>query len=310
MTLPGPRGLPVALSALSGLSLVLGSCAPERDVVATEVAMTAGGSGGAGGGAGAAGAGGSSGEQTTPKGPCEKLLEDPAAALSLFDFEGADGMSQVPDAAAARKLDVVGTPAAVVLGPEGCGSALSFGSGERHLLLADDPAWTLTQGSIDAWFWVPASVPETLGLISRDQYGDQIGHFSVFLLKDRTVLARLQQSDTTAPAPVLFMGCSAAALPPSSWAHFGFNFGPAGAELFVNGALAMRTGMPGLALGAVACGASAPSPTIPDLPLPWVVGASIYASMDPPNVREFPFLGGAIDNLRISAVQRDFAAAF
>jgi hypothetical protein len=27
-------------------------------------------------------------------------------------------------------------------------------------------------------------------------------------------------------------------------------------------------------------------------------------------VREFPFLNGAIDNLRISGVQRDFAAAF
>ncbi len=44
--------------------------------------------------------------------------------------------------------------------------------------------------------------------------------------------------------------------------------------------------------------------------LPWVVGASGYASQDVPNARELPFLKGAIDKLRISGVERDFASAF
>jgi hypothetical protein len=82
-------------------------------------------------------------------------------------------------------------------------------------------------------------------------------------------------------------------------------FGPNGTSLYVNGQLANRT-----ALGDVMCGASLANAQIPDLALPWVVGASIYASQDVPNTRELPFLNGAIDNLRISGVERDFSSAF
>jgi hypothetical protein len=246
----------------------------------------------------------------TPAGPCPVLAGDPAPALAWFDFEDAVGKAQVFDVVAQRPASVVGTPATALGGPAGCGAALGFGNDERWLRLDDDPAWNLTRGSIDAWFWVPPQMSGVMGIISRDQYGDHVGHFSVFLLADRTVMARLQQSDVGAPAPVLTLGCSSEPLPASSWAHFGFNFGPTGAALYVNGKLAMRTGTPGLDVGMVMCGATAENPQIPELTLPWVIGASIYASMDPPNVRQLPFLNGAIDNLRISAVERDFAAAF
>ncbi len=300
MTCTRRQGTAVVPKAL--LLSMLSACAPERDVVATEVALGAG-AGGQGGTSGAGGAAAAS--------PCTKLAADPAPAVAWFDFEEAMGQAVVTDRIAQRPASVVGTPASDVRGPEGCGRALGFGNSERYLRLDDDAAWNLTRGSIDAWFWVPAVVGDVMGIISRDQYGDQVGHFSVFLLADRTVMARLQQSSTMAPAiPLLTLACSSEPLPTASWAHFGFNFGPEGAALYVNGKLAARTGTPGLDIGMVACGATAPDPHIPELALPWVIGASIYASMDPPNVRQFPFVNGAIDDLRISAVERDFASAF
>jgi hypothetical protein len=286
------RVVPAAL-----LLFLLSACAPERDVVATEV-NPGGGSGGQGGSGGA------------EAGPCATLAADPGLAVAWFDFEDAMGQTQVTDRVAQRPASVVGTPAMDVAGPAGCGRALGFGNGERYLRLDDDAVWNLPQGSIDAWFWVPAVIDDVMGIISRDEYGDHVGHFSVFLLEDATVMARLQQSDALAPAPLVTLGCSAEPLPTASWAHFGFNFGPDGAALYINGKLAMRSGTPGLQVGMVVCGATAPDPHIPDLALPWVIGASIYASMDPPNVRQFPFLNGAIDNLRISAVERAFQDAF
>ncbi len=230
--------------------------------------------------------------------------------MAFYDFETASGARQVLDAVEQRPASINGSVGAVVAGPSGCGSALAFGNGERYLLIADDPAWTLPQGSVDAWLWVPATLDAALGILSRDQFGNQVGHFSVFLLPDRTILARLQQSGPGVTPEQLALACSASPLPASSWAHFGFNFGPNGTSLYVNGKLATRTGAPGLALGDVMCGASVASAQIPDLALPWVVGASIYASQDVPNARQLPFLNGAIDNLRISGVERDFSNAF
>ncbi len=296
----------------------LGGCAPDRDVVATERARTATGGVGssdgagpsAGGSAASAGSAGMPANAGAPSTPCTRLAADPAAALALYDFEDAAGASEVRDSVEQRPASINGSVGSVMAGPDGCGSALAFGNNERYLLLADDPAWTLPQGSIDAWFWVPANFDAALGIISRDQYGNQVGHFSVFLLPDRTILARLQQSAPGVTPEQLALGCSAEPLPPAAWAHFGFNFGPNGTSLYVNGKLASRSGVPGLALGNVMCGASVASASIPDLPLPWVVGASIYASQDVPSSRELPFLNGGIDNLRISAVERDFTSAF
>ncbi len=303
-------------SALLVLATAFAGCAPERDVVATERAQTATGGGAgagvtaaAGGSAGAAGSA-ASGGAGGPSTACTKLMADPAAALALFDFEDASGASQVLDLLEQRPASINGGIGSVVAGPDGCGNALAFGNSERYLLLADDPVWTLPQGSIDAWFWVPATIDAALGILSRDQFGSQVGHFSVFLLPDHTVLARLQQSGLNVAPEQLAMGCSTEALPSGAWAHFGFNFGPDGTSLYVNGKLATGTGTPGLALGDVMCGAKLASAQIPDLPLPWVLGASIYASQDVPNARELPFLNGAIDNFRISNVERDFASAF
>jgi hypothetical protein len=297
MTRTWRRGSPVVPAAL--LLSVLSACAPERDVVATEL-----GSAGATGGQG--GSGGTAGET----GPCATLAADRGPAVAWFDFEDAMGNAVIIDRIAQRPASVVGTLAVDVAGPAGCGRALAFGNNERYLQLDDDAVWNLPRGSIDAWLWVPAMIPNVMGIISRDEYGDHVGHFSVFLLEDATVMARLQQSDIGAPAAQLTLACSTEPLPPSSWAHFGFNFGPAGAALYVNGKLAMRTGTPGLDVGMVTCGQTAADPHIPDLTLPWIIGASIYASMDPPNARQFPFLNGAIDNLRISAVERNFQGAF
>lgn len=301
MTSSGRRALVFAILALAG-------CAPGRDVVAIERTQAVGGTGGGGVDSGAGGLAGDGTPGTTSS--CARLAADPAPALAFYDFEQASGASELFDAVQRRPASINGTVGSVMPGPDGCGNALAFGNDERYLLIADDPAWTLPEGSVDAWFWVPATIDAALGVISRDQYGSGDGHFSVFLLPDHTVLGRLQQSELDEVPERLALGCSTEPLPAESWAHFGFNFGPDGASLYVNGELATRTGTPGLPLGDVMCGAGVPSAQISDLNLPWVVGASVYASQDVPNARELPFVNGAIDNLRISAVTRDFASAF
>jgi len=269
-----------------GTLLVASACAPERDVVATEVAA----------------------DSTAPT-LCQKTLRDVSTPLALWDFE-AEGVSIFADSVRGRDAQVVGAAAERVLGPDGCGSALAFGNDERYLLIEDADDWTLQQGSVDAWFWVPAAIEAPLGLVSRDQYGDSVGHFSVWLMPGSTVLARLQQSDAAALREVLSLYCSAQPLPAESWAHIGFNFGAAGAALYVNGQLAAATGAPGLALGDVMCGDRVQSASLPDLPLPWVVGSSTYASRNIPADRQHPYRSGAVDNFRISSVERDFRALF
>lgn len=249
--------------------------------------------------------------QSVPETACQALLASAEGTLALFDFEGAEGMTEIPARFAALSATVQGAPAATVTGPDGCGSALSFGNQQRFLIVPNAPLWTLNEGSIDGWFWIPERILAPLGIVSRDQYGIEApGHFSLWLRPERTVVARLQQGIAAPDEELMHLACSESPLRAGSWAHFGFNFSAEGAALYVNGQLAAGEGAPGIAIGDVTCGQRTESALLGDLALPWILGASVFASMNVPDERQLPYIDGAIDNFRISRVTRDFAAPF
>jgi hypothetical protein len=181
---------------------------------------------------------------------------------------------------------VVGRGLSQVAGPAGCGLALRFpadqtAEGDAWLELPASPVWSLKSGSIDFWIWVP--VPEddenAGGVVARgNANGSALDILYWYSSSRLSVRLRLNGSS-------LNLGTD---LPTEEWVHVGINFGGSTAELFANGD---RRAAPALLDDWAMTSEGS-----------WLLGV-------PAGNADFdhPFVGGALDELRISSQRRDFA---
>ncbi len=232
--------------------------------------------------------------------PCA-LPAGETAALARYDFEDAAGVTTLHDAQGLADAQMMGGSFAPVPGPAGCGNALGFGADMLFAQIPNSPSWDLDLGSIDFWFKVPDPVAGTYGVLGRDHVGTDLpGHLSVWLTPDSTVTLRLQGATLHATH------CSDVVLAPGQWVHVGFNFGAPGSELFIDGALATRTGDPRVETVVPECGGTT-TDGIAGNEQPWVLGFDTSRSGDALDGLLQHFSGGALDALQLSAVRRDFA---
>jgi hypothetical protein len=235
------------------------------------------------------------------------FLDDPLeGTVAFYRFESDAGRAFVIDDARSADGAVHGGTAALVPGPEGCGQAFDFGAnGERFIVLPENSAWHLQAGAIDFWLKAPPLMDVAMGLVSRDEFESYRDNLSLWIEPGGSIIARMQhlnEDGTTHEA----IHCSVLQLSADTWVHVGFNFGPEGNALFVNGDAGERDGSSTIfGLTNQPCGSSNPS-GLSGNDLPWVVGRSAYRSLTPLEGLEQPLLGGAIDNLRISRIRRDF----
>ncbi len=222
-----------------------------------------------------------------------------SATLALYTMESA---SAAVDLIGNHHGTLVGNPS-FVAGPPNCGEALQFAdSADSFIQVADSPAWDLATGSIDLGVR-PISPNASYAIISRDANGaSQSGHITLYQHTDGFYLLRLQQ---TGAADVYL--CSAQNVVPGEWTHIGINLGAAATEMWVDGVLADRNATFVL-YGVDSCpGATAMG--IAGNNNPWVFGGAIVRSLEggATPVTDH-FVGGAIDQLRISSTRRDFSS--
>jgi hypothetical protein len=235
-----------------------------------------------------------------PVSPCA-LPAGQSSALSRFDFEDAAGAVALRDAHGLSAAELVGGSFVPAAGPEGCGTALGFDNASLMAEILNMPAWDLDAGSVDFWVRMP-NVAGTYGVLGRDQVGTDLpGHLSFWITPDSTITARLQG------ATVHATHCTDRALAPGQWAHVGFNFGPPGSELYVDGQLATRTGDSRVETVVPECGGTT-SEGIAGNEQPWILGFDTSRLGDGLEGLLSHFTGGAIDAFQISAARRDFRA--
>lgn len=207
-----------------------------------------------------------------------------------------------------------------VAGPVGCGDALGVGPGLAGVV-EDAPAFDLALGSIDFWVRAPAT-DETIPLLSRDASEAESEHLTFFLSGVETEqgtaawghLVVRHQSMSTAAAL-----CSEDALPVDDWVHVAYNFGPPHMELYIDGVLQESDDTPVVPGGGIpACDGITNDPEVAGDPvpfvggmqtsLPWFIAATAQGSNKVPPEPSAHMGGGALDEIRISAVRRNFAA--
>ena len=139
----------------------------------------------------------------------------------------------------------------------------------------------------------------------RDRLGAGPGHLGILSVDDKAIAVRHQGANQIASI------CSQLPLGLDGWHHIGVNFGGGKPlALYVDGVEQLPS-----ATVVVADVVSLPCDDVLDYQggfnndLPWVVGASTMGRAEPPSGPLRLPLGGAIDNLRISNVRRDFSAA-
>ncbi|MCA9581332.1 MAG: hypothetical protein KC416_06025, partial [Myxococcales bacterium] len=138
-------------------------------------------------------------------------------------------------------------------------------------------------------------------ILSRDKAGDVDGHFTLFVHPEGNFYVRYQKM-LSATTSLEYLICTTP-FPPDEWHHLAINFGEGPLELFVDGRRApfegQLAGLPRL------CGDGNPEYGIDGAPgVPWTLGADASCLGCPEPVNQY--LRGAIDELRISKVRRDF----
>jgi hypothetical protein len=214
----------------------------------------------------------------------------------------------VPDLVSGRNGQLFGDVAVVAAPPGACGAALRFpDSIGSYILVANDPAWQLTQGSLDFWLR-PGPSSGTRAVVTRDRTGAEVpGHFGVFLLPENRLVVRIQESAPSVTGGTVVALCSNAHLDPNEWVHVGINFGPPEAELFIDG-IANKYAGPlandATSLGDFACGLNS-SQGIAGNQEPWVFGASFFKAEADNQVAGFAKLA-TVGRIRISSERQDF----
>lgn len=224
--------------------------------------------------------------------------DDDTVFLLSFDDESA------ADAIGGNDGSIVGEPQWID-GPLGCGRAIRFPlGGTTHVEIPDSMDWHLGEGSVDFWFLREMTSSGAAGLLGRDRDEFGNGHFSVLLSNSDELFVRLRNA-----AEMEIASCSER-LTRGEWHHVGINFGPQGLELWVDGEVTMRTGLGELTDSVerlqLTCGGGGTIAIRPADVLDWVVGASALHATAPGEWSDF-FDAGAIDELRISAIRRDFS---
>ena len=249
---------------------------------------------------------------------CAFAVDDDIVAHYRFDdpnepwFDGVGGYDGI---------SVGGRPQSVP-GPDGCGSALGI-TPRSAGRVEDAPAFDLTIGSVDFWVFVPGgrispviNPLDATPLLSRDAAGADSEHLTFFVSDvDRVGLGTstghlvIRHQSMGSAAAV----CSKGPLPTDVWVHVAYNFGTPGMQLFIDGVvqtIAARPIVPGeiptcdgirddddtLLVGGL------------QTDLPWYIGASANDSNKNEQNPTSYMQVGALDEIRISSVRRDFSA--
>jgi hypothetical protein len=184
-----------------------------------------------------------------------------------------------------------------------CGNALRISGGNQvqgYGMVPDSADFDLAEGSIDLWLRNTVVPTRALGVLSRDSAGAVTGRFTLYIACDGTVVAKLDDA----------YRCSAAPVTAGQWTHVGVNFGAAGFELWIDGAIQNRATPVGL-IGqncsqTVNCGDAATG-GLAGNDNPWILGASADGSVEGQgSPLSLPFRDGLLDAFRISDVRRSF----
>ena len=221
-------------------------------------------------------------------------------ALYRFDSPG-----DLTDSAGAHDGALVGAPLEATPGPPGCGMAAAFpAAGESFMTVGDSGDFDLGEGSIDLLVRAPPAGAE-LGLFSRDAAGEtQPGHITLVIDTSGRFVARLESAVGDAVV------CSNQVAVAGQWHHLAINLGPPRAELFLDGVRG-TTQQPVVILVDQNFNCNTEHDEgIDGNDLPWVLGAdnSLSADGETGEARSF-FSAGAIDQVRVSRVRRDFGDA-
>ena len=218
-----------------------------------------------------------------------------ANTVAFYDFENIVGAT-VPDLTTRHPGELRGGPAVLEPGPGACGSGLQIRN-NVYVYIAPYSAWQLGEGSVDFRVKLPDPLPQaTMAVISRDAHFTTNGDFTVYVTSDGMIVGRLQRPEATA------VRCSTRLATPGKWTRVGFNFGPQGTALYVDGELG--TGTRYLDFIAGPCNTDAAGGlTGNDYEV--VIGASLdradAAALDS---LTFFLAGGAVDDIRISNIRR------
>jgi len=166
------------------------------------------------------------------------------------------------------------------------------------VIIADAAEWDLSIGSVDFWIY-PVADDSVYGILSRDATERSLpGHFSVWQSR-RAVALRVQSDSANAVA------CTAdGSLTDGKWHHVVANFGPPVVEIYLDGVLGESSDSHAMDGGVLFCDQKADF-GIDGNDNPWVIGASSALSDEGESTPvSGKFVGGRIDNLRISSKRR------
>jgi hypothetical protein len=217
--------------------------------------------------------------------------------VALYDFENVVGTA-VPDRTGRHNGELRGGAATLEAGPGACGSGLQIRN-NLYVYIAQSADWQLTEGSVDLWVKLPATLPgTTMAVISRDAFMTTNGDFTIYVASDGTIVGRLQRPQATA------VRCSNRPAQLGKWTRVGFNFGPQGTALYVDGELGMGTKF--LDFIMAPCGTDTMG-GLTGNDYEFVIGASLDRA-DAASTAGLTFFlaGGAVDDVRISNIRRTY----
>jgi hypothetical protein len=161
------------------------------------------------------------------------LQEDELIRLEFASLAGL-GENRVPDMPDGTAQSHEGSGAlSLAPGPPGCGAAMQLDGRRRvdaFVEIPYDPAFDLSEGSVDFWVHLPPSEGRLQDLLGRDALRPQEGHFAVQRRVDDRLRVRVQSADGS-----VISLCSDAPVPAQTWLHVGFSFGGAAAALTLDG---------------------------------------------------------------------------
>lgn len=178
-----------------------------------------------------------------------------------------------------------------------------------YVVVDDSPMFDLAIGSIELWVR-PTDLIGTNGpggILSRDNNGTSDGHL-VLVQMDTFFFARLQLASDDGVTRKSLILCSTQSPIPNQWMHLGINLGPPRAELWVDGVLGSRVETFTALGGTNECSQVDEPRALVGNDDPWVLGAlGVQASPGTADLVVRQLTGGAIDELVIRSVRRDFS---
>lgn len=245
--------------------------------------------------------------------PCLRAVAA-ADLVAHYTFDG-DGPSDIVDERGVHD----GTTSSGVSHVAGrCGLGLAFGGAfaPGHAEIGHDDEFNLEEGSLELFARIPDVAP--YGIVSRDWFGvEDPGHFGLFTSIEGHVLVRLQdvEAGRGGRGKDAVWLCSNEPLRVGVWEHIAVSWGgDEFVQLWVNGERATLTDeatvtwLTGGGGQRITCGRSVRDHGIDGNSRSWILGANSNLRRDS-NPENFgvPFVGGAIDELRILRVRLNYS---